>query len=93
MHFSWSKTPFPGQIECFVAVLLTSEIVPNFGRFSLSQILGGRPSKSYTHFITPVVLMFFIHVFNVFFIKVKNMFFYVFIWKSMFLTSMQKSIK
>ena len=23
MHFSWAKTPFPGQIECFVAVLLT----------------------------------------------------------------------
>jgi len=66
MHFSWSKTPFPGQSECFVAVLLTiylSEIVPNFGRFSLSHIVGGRPSKSYTHFITPVVLMFFMHVF------------------------------
>jgi len=30
-----------------------SEKAPNFGRFSLSQILGGRPSKSYTHFITP----------------------------------------
>ena len=24
MHFSWSKTPFPGHSECFVAVLLTS---------------------------------------------------------------------
>jgi len=24
MHFSWSKSPFPGQSECFVAVLLTS---------------------------------------------------------------------
>ena len=23
MHFSWAKTPFPGQIECFVALLLT----------------------------------------------------------------------
>jgi len=24
MHFSWTKkTPFPGQSECFVAVLLT----------------------------------------------------------------------
>jgi len=23
MHFSWAKTPFPGQSECFVAVLLT----------------------------------------------------------------------
>jgi len=23
MHFSWAKTPFPGQGECFVAVLLT----------------------------------------------------------------------
>jgi len=23
MHFSWAKTPFPGQRECFVAVLLT----------------------------------------------------------------------
>jgi len=20
MHFSWAKTPFPGQSECFVAV-------------------------------------------------------------------------
>jgi len=58
-----------------------SEIVPNFGHFSLSQILGGRPSKSYTHFITPVVLMFFIHVFKMFFfIKVKKhvfMFYYL----------------
>jgi len=23
MHFSWSKTPFPGQSERFIAVLLT----------------------------------------------------------------------
>ena len=23
MHFSWAKIPFPGQSECFVAVLLT----------------------------------------------------------------------
>jgi len=23
MHFSWAKTPFPGQSECLVAVLLT----------------------------------------------------------------------
>jgi len=23
MHFSWAKTPFRGQSECFVAVLLT----------------------------------------------------------------------
>jgi len=23
MHFSWTKIPFPGQSECFVAVLLT----------------------------------------------------------------------
>jgi len=23
MHFSWVKTPFPGQSECFAAVLLT----------------------------------------------------------------------
>jgi len=23
MHFLWAKTPFPGQSECFVAVLLT----------------------------------------------------------------------
>jgi len=23
MHFSWTKTAFPGQSECFVAVLLT----------------------------------------------------------------------
>ena len=31
-----------------------SESALNFGRFfSTSQILGGRPSKSYTHFITP----------------------------------------
>jgi len=33
-----------------------SEIAQNFGRFfSPSQILGGRPSKSYTHFITPTL--------------------------------------
>ena len=31
-----------------------SKIAPNFGRFFLSsQILGGRPSKAYTDFITP----------------------------------------
>ena len=30
-----------------------SEIAPNFGRFWPSQILGGGPSKNYTHFITP----------------------------------------
>jgi len=29
-----------------------SEIAPNFGRFLPSQILGGRPSKNRTHFIT-----------------------------------------
>ena len=23
MYFSWANTPFPGQSECFVAVLLT----------------------------------------------------------------------
>jgi len=23
MHFSWAKTPFPGQSKCFVALLLT----------------------------------------------------------------------
>ena len=23
MHFSWAKTPFPRQSECFVTVLLT----------------------------------------------------------------------
>ena len=23
MHFSWTKTPFPGHSECFVALLLT----------------------------------------------------------------------
>jgi len=30
-----------------------SNIAQNFGRFLLSQILGGRPSKSYTHVMTP----------------------------------------
>ena len=30
-----------------------SKIALNFGRFLLSQILGGRPSKSYTHVMTP----------------------------------------
>jgi len=30
-----------------------SEIAPNFGLFSPSQILGGGPFKTYTHFITP----------------------------------------
>ena len=30
-----------------------SKIAPNFGRFFASQILGGRPSKTYTDFITP----------------------------------------
>ena len=24
MHFSWTKTTFPGQSECFLAVFLTS---------------------------------------------------------------------
>ena len=23
IYFTWAKTPFPGQSECFVAVLLT----------------------------------------------------------------------
>ena len=31
-----------------------SKIALNFGRFLFSQILGGRPSKSYTHVMTPV---------------------------------------
>jgi len=30
-----------------------SKIALNFGRFLLSQILGGRPSKSYIHVMTP----------------------------------------
>jgi len=30
-----------------------SKIALNFGRFVLSQILGGRPSKSYTHVMAP----------------------------------------
>ena len=30
-----------------------SKIALNFGRFLLSQILGGRPSKSYTRVMTP----------------------------------------
>ena len=30
-----------------------SKIALNFGRFLLSQILGGRLSKSYTHVMTP----------------------------------------
>ena len=52
--------------------------MPNFGRFSPSQILGSRPSKSYTHFITPVVLMFLCMFFKMFFIKVKKHVFYVY---------------
>ena len=85
------KTPFPGHSECFVAVLLTS--CQNFGRFSPdspSQILGSRPSKSYTHFTTPVVLMFYACFFNVFYKSEKNMFFMFFIRKSMFLSSMRR---
>jgi len=32
-----------------------SEIAPNFGRFSPSQILGGRPWENDTHIITPAL--------------------------------------
>jgi len=80
MHFSWSKTPFPGQSECFVAVLLTScqKLCQLLDFFSPSQIFGGRPSKSYTHFITPVVLMFLCMFLNVFYKSEKKTCFYVF---------------
>ena len=83
---SWTQRVF-----CSSIIDQLSEIVPNFGRFLPSQILGSRPSKSYTHFITPVVLMFLCMFFKCFFIKVKkNMFLMFFIRKSMFLSSMDK---
>jgi len=72
---SWTQRVFCSSIIDYL-----SEIVPNFGRFSPCQILGSRPSKSYTHFITPLVLMFFMHVFLMFFIKVKKTCFYVFFY-------------
>ena len=68
------KTPIPGQSECFVAVLLTI-VVKNraeFWTFFALPNFRGRPYKSYTHFITPVVSMFLCIFFNCFFIKVKK---------------------
>ena len=66
------------RVFCSSIIHYLSEIVPNCGRFSPSQILGGRPSKSYTHFITPVVLMFLCMFFNVFY-KSEKTCFYVFL--------------
>jgi len=76
MHFSWSKTPFPGQSECFVAVLLTL--------FDSNRIDG-------SFYLNGCSLMF-LCMYLCFFIKVKNMFFTFFICKLMFLTSMHKII-
>jgi len=62
MHFSWAKTTFPGQSECFVAVLLTYLI-----RIDGASYLNGYCS-----------LMFLSTFFNVFFINIKKTCFYVF---------------
>ena len=62
MHFSWAKTSFPGQSECFVAVLLTFLI-----RIDGASYLNGYRS-----------LMFSCMFLNVFFIKVKKHVFNVF---------------
>ena len=43
-----------GSVPEIFAIKVEIEIAQNFGRFfSSSKILGGRPSKSYSHFITP----------------------------------------
>ena len=69
MHFSWAKTTFPGQSECFVAVLLTYLI-----RIDGASYLNGYCS-----------LMFLSMFFVCFFLKVKKHVFYVsFICKLMF---------
>jgi len=57
-------TPFPGQSECFVAVLLTI----------LIHIDGASYLKGYCS------LMYFIHVFYVFYKSEKNMFFVCFLF-------------
>ena len=73
---SWTQRVFCSSIIDYL-----SEIVPNFGRFSPSQILGSRPSKSYTHFISPVVLMF-LCMFLMFFYKSEQKHFYVFLFEN-----------
>jgi len=74
MHFSWAKTPFPGQSDCLVAVLLI--LFDSYWRCFLLEWI--------------VLFTVFIHVFNVFFHKSEKHIFYVFflICKLMFLTSM-----
>jgi len=59
MHFSWTKTLFPGQTECFVAVLLTLYLI----RIECASYLNGQCS-----------LMFLCMFLNVF-IKVKNVYY------------------
>ena len=92
MHFSWSKTPFPGHSECFVAVVLTScqKSCRILDVSRSPKFWGGRPSKSYTNFTTPVVLMFLCMFFKMFFCykSEKTCFYVFFIRKSMFLTFM-----
>jgi len=77
MHLSWSKTPFPGQSECFVAVLLTSyqkscwilDVFrpPNF-RWPAFQ-------KLYPFYHPYCFNVFLCMFFNVFYKSEKNMFF------------------
>jgi len=51
--FSFSTCrPLP---EIFAISLKLSELAPKFGRFLPSQLLGGGPSESYTHVITPAL--------------------------------------
>jgi len=58
MHFSWAKTPFPGQSECFVALLLT--LFDSYWRCFLFEWI--------------LQFNVFMHVFNVFYKSEKNMF-------------------
>ena len=77
MHFSWSKTPFPGHSECFVAVLLTRNRAEFWTFFALPNFREPAIQKL-DPFFTPVVLMFLCMFFKCFFIKVKKYVFYVF---------------
>ena len=83
MHFSWSKTPFPGHSECFVAVLLTScqkscRILDVFTFFALPNFREPAIQKLYP-FYHPCSFNVFYACFLMFFIKVKKTcFFYIF---------------
>ena len=79
MHFSWAKTPFPGQSECFVAVLLT--LFDSYWR-CLNVFL------AWMHSVVECFYPFLMF----FFIKVKNMSFMFCICELMFLTSMLYSV-